>query len=143
MNMKNIQGLEVIKRQMEHSIEELKDFHKLQLEVFENIMSLTDIDAVDNEIAEANSEFNFTSFASSIRLMEMEIFDKLVTLAWKLKVDELEKPLQNENEGKIFDSKSFIEEMEEIDGVEDGPLDYEDYEEYQGQITERELRGGI
>ena len=141
--MKNIQGLEVIKRQMEHSIEELKDFHKLQLEVFENIMSLTDIDAVDNEIAEANSEFNFTSFASSIRLMEMEIFDKLMTLAWKLKVDELEKPLQNENEGKIFDSKSFIEEMEEIDGVEDSPLDYEDYEEYQEQITERELRGGI
>ena len=141
--MKNIQGLEVIKRQMEESIEELKDFHKLQLEVFENIMSLTDIDAVDNEIAEANSEFNFTSFASSIRLMEMEIFDKLMTLAWKLKVDELEKPLQNENEGKIFDSKSFIEEMEEIDGVEDSPLDYEDYEEYQEQITERELRGGI
>ena len=141
--MKNIQGLEVIKRQMEYSIEELKDFHKLQLEVFENIMSLTDIDAVDNEIAEANSEFNFTSFASSIRLMEMEIFDKLMTLAWKLKVDELEKPLQNENEGKIFDSKSFIEEMEEIDGVEDSPLDYEDYEEYQEQITERGLRGGI
>ena len=85
--MKNIQGLEVIKRQMEYSIEELKDFHKLQLEVFENIMSLTDIDEVDNEIAEASNESNFTSFASSIRLMEMEIFDKLMILALKLNVD--------------------------------------------------------
>ena len=143
--MKNIQGLEVIKRQMEESIEALKEFHELQLEVFEGIISLSDIDAVDNEIADVKNESNFTSFASSIKLKEIEIFDKLMDLAWDIKLMEHEEALEKENgnEGKIFDSKSFIEEMEEIDGVEDGPLDYEDYEEYQEQITERELRGGI
>ena len=42
-----------------------------------------------------------------------------------------------------FDSESFRREMESIPGVEDTPMDYEDYEEYHNQITERELRGGI
>ena len=40
-----------------------------------------------------------------------------------------------------FDSESFIREMESIPGVEDSPMDYEEYEEE--QISERELRGGI
>ena len=141
--MKNIQGLEVIKRQMEENIETLKEFHKLQLETFDNIMKLSDIDEVDAAIEDASENFRLSTIYNEIKKADSESFEKLMTLAWKLKVDELEKPLQNENEGKIFDSKSFIEEMEEIDGVEDSPLDYEDYEEYQEQITERELRGGI
>ena len=45
-----------------------------------------------------------------------------------------------------FDSEAFIKEMEEIYGVEDLPLDYEEYEnyieEYEKQ-TERDLRGGM
>ena len=45
-----------------------------------------------------------------------------------------------------FNSDEFIKEMEEIYGVEDLPLDYEDFEnyieEYEKQ-TERDLRGGI
>ena len=45
-----------------------------------------------------------------------------------------------------FDSEAFIKEMEEIYGVEDLPLDYEDFEnyieEYEKQ-TERDLRGGM
>ena len=45
-----------------------------------------------------------------------------------------------------FDSDSFIKEMEEIYGVEELPLDYEDFEnyieEYEKQ-TERDLRGGM
>ena len=45
-----------------------------------------------------------------------------------------------------FDSEAFIKEMEEMYGVEDLPLDYEEYEnyieEYEKQ-TERDLRGGI
>ena len=45
-----------------------------------------------------------------------------------------------------FNSDEFIKEMEEIYGVEDLPLDYEEYEnyieEYEKQ-TERDLRGGI
>ena len=141
--MKNIQELEVIKRQMEENIETLREFHKLQLEIFENVMKLSDIDKVDAAIEDAFEYFRLSTIYSEIKVADSENFEKLMSLAWKLKVDELEKPLQNENEGKIFDSKSFIEEMEEIDGVEDSPLDYEDYEEYQEQITERELRGGI
>ena len=42
-----------------------------------------------------------------------------------------------------FDSESFIKEMESIPEVEDVPMDYEEYEEYHEQITERELRGGL
>ena len=45
-----------------------------------------------------------------------------------------------------FDSDSFIRGLEEIYGVEDLPLDYEEYEnyieEYEKQ-TERGLRGGM
>lgn len=42
-----------------------------------------------------------------------------------------------------FDSKSFIEEMESLDSVEETPLEYEDYEEEMEQITERELKGDL
>ena len=42
-----------------------------------------------------------------------------------------------------FDSEAFIKEMESLPGVEDTPMDYEEYEEYQEQISERELRGGM
>ena len=42
-----------------------------------------------------------------------------------------------------FDSEAFIKEMESLPGVEDSSMDYEEYEEYQEQISERELRGGL
>ena len=42
-----------------------------------------------------------------------------------------------------FDSEAFIKEMESLPGIEDSPLDYEDYEEYYQEISERELRGGL
>ena len=43
-----------------------------------------------------------------------------------------------------FDSEAFIKEMESLKGVEETPLDYEDFEqeEYE-KINERDLRGGI
>ena len=43
-----------------------------------------------------------------------------------------------------FDSEDFIREMESLEGVEETPLDYEDFEqeEYE-KMNERELRGGI
>ena len=45
-----------------------------------------------------------------------------------------------------FNSDEFIKEMEEIYGIEELPLDYEEYEnyieEYEKQ-TERGLRGGM
>ena len=42
-----------------------------------------------------------------------------------------------------FDSEALIRELESIQGVEDSCFDYEDYEEYHNEITERELRGGL
>ena len=45
-----------------------------------------------------------------------------------------------------FNSDEFIKEMEEIYGVEELPLDYEDYEDYMEayeQITERDLKGDL
>ena len=43
-----------------------------------------------------------------------------------------------------FDSETFIKEMESLEGVEETPLDYEDFEqeEYE-RMNERDLRGGM
>ena len=43
-----------------------------------------------------------------------------------------------------FDSETFIKEMESLEGVEETPLDYEEFEleEYE-KMNERDLRGGI
>lgn len=43
-----------------------------------------------------------------------------------------------------FDSEAFIKEMESLEGVEETPLDYEEFEleEYE-KMNERDLRGGI
>ena len=43
-----------------------------------------------------------------------------------------------------FDSDNFIKEMESLEGVEETPLDYEEFEleEYE-KMNERDLRGGI
>ena len=46
-----------------------------------------------------------------------------------------------------FDSEKMIKDLEEIYGVDETPLSYEDFEEfmkeYYEEITERDLRGGI
>ena len=42
-----------------------------------------------------------------------------------------------------FDSEALIRELESIQGAEDTSIDYDEYEEYHAQITERELRGGM
>ena len=44
-----------------------------------------------------------------------------------------------------FDSEAMIKELEEIYGVDDAPIDYEDFEEFMQheKITERDLRGGM
>ena len=43
-----------------------------------------------------------------------------------------------------FDSDSFIAEMESLEGVEETPLDYEEFEleEYE-RMNERDLKGGL
>ena len=43
-----------------------------------------------------------------------------------------------------FDSEAFIKELESLEGVEETPLDYEDFEleEYE-KMNERDLRGGM
>ena len=43
-----------------------------------------------------------------------------------------------------FDSEAFIKEMESLEGVEETPLDYEEFEleEYE-KMNERDLKGGI
>ena len=43
-----------------------------------------------------------------------------------------------------FDREDFIKEMESLEGVEETPLDYEEFEqeEYE-RMNERDLRGGI
>ena len=44
-----------------------------------------------------------------------------------------------------FDSEAMIKELEEIYGVDESLLDYEEFEEFMEheQITERELKGDL
>ena len=44
-----------------------------------------------------------------------------------------------------FDSEAMIKELEEMYGVDDTPISYEDFEEFMQheEMTERELRGGM
>ena len=44
-----------------------------------------------------------------------------------------------------FDSDEFIKEMEELEGVEETPLDFEEFETwYENELqTERDLRGDL
>ena len=43
-----------------------------------------------------------------------------------------------------FDSEAFIKEMESLEGVEEAPLDYEEYEEEEYErMNERDLKGGL
>ena len=46
-----------------------------------------------------------------------------------------------------FDSEAFIKEMEELDGVEETPLDFEEFEEWlniqHDEINERGLKGDM
>ena len=43
-----------------------------------------------------------------------------------------------------FDSEAFINEMEKLEGVEETPLDFEEFEqeEYE-RMNERDLKGGM
>ena len=43
-----------------------------------------------------------------------------------------------------FDSEAFIKEMEELEGVEETPLDFEEFEqeEYE-RMNERDLKGDL
>ena len=44
-----------------------------------------------------------------------------------------------------FDSEAMIKELEEVYGIDEGILDYEDFEEFiqHEEITERELKGDL
>lgn len=44
-----------------------------------------------------------------------------------------------------FDSDAFIKEMESLEGVEETPLDYEDYELYMEveEMKEKDIKGDI
>lgn len=44
-----------------------------------------------------------------------------------------------------FDSEAFIKELEEMESVEDTPLEYEDYELYMEveEMKERDIKGDI
>ena len=55
--MDNKKRLEEIKMRMRHMEEDLKEFHKLQLKWFEEIMNLSDLDEVDMVIEDFNEGF--------------------------------------------------------------------------------------
>ena len=93
--MKNIQGLEVIKKQMKENIETLKAFQKLQLEWYEEIMSLSDLDEVDMAIENANEKYKHSTLFKEITRGENENFRRLMTLVWNAKIDELVEDVYN------------------------------------------------
>ena len=88
--MENIKGLEEIKMRMRHMEDDLKEFHKLQLEWFEEIMNLSDIDEIDMAIEDMNEGFaKINKTVNGIKVEEKENFDRLMALAWSIKANEL------------------------------------------------------
>ena len=88
--MDNAKRLEEIKIRMRHEIEDLKEFHKKQLKWYEDVLKLSDIDEVDMVIQDIDEEFSqCVKFVNSIKIREQERFDKLMSLAWSIKVNEL------------------------------------------------------
>ena len=88
--MDNKKRLEEIKMRMRHMEEDLKEFHKLQLKWFEEIMNLSDIDRVDMAIEDMDEGFTkINKTVNGIKVNEKENFDKLMSLAWSIKVNEL------------------------------------------------------
>ena len=88
--MDNKKRLEEIKMRMRHMEEDLKEFHKLQLKWFEEIMNLSDIDRVDMAIEDMDKGFaKINKTVNGIKVNERENFDKLMNLAWSIKVNEL------------------------------------------------------
>ena len=88
--MDNAKRLEEIKMRMRHMEEDLKEFHELQLKWFEEIMNLSDLDEVDMTIEDMEEGFTKTNkTVNGISVKEKENFDKLMSLAWSIKVNEL------------------------------------------------------
>ena len=88
--MDNKKRLEEIKMRMRHMEDDLKEFHKLQLKWFEEIMNLSDIDEVDMAIEDMDEGFaKINKTVNGIKVNERENFDKLMNLAWSIKVNEL------------------------------------------------------
>ena len=88
--MDNAKRLEEIKMRMRHMEEDLKEFHELQLKWFEEIMNLSDIDRVDMAIEDMDEGFTkINKTVNGIKVNERENFDKLMNLAWSIKVNEL------------------------------------------------------
>ena len=94
--MENIKGLEEIKMRMRHMEDDLKEFHKLQLEWFEGIMNLSDIDEIDMAIEDMNEGFaKINKTVNGIKVSGKENFSKLMTLAWDIKIKELAEDVYN------------------------------------------------
>ena len=88
--MDNKKRLEEIKMRMRHMEDDLKEFHKLQLKWFEEIMNLSDIEEVDMAIEDMDEGFaKINKTVNGIKVNERENFDKLMSLAWSIKVNEL------------------------------------------------------
>ena len=88
--MDNKKRLEDIKMRMRHMEDDLKEFHELQLKWFEEIMNPSDLDEVDMTIEDMEEEFTkINKTVNGISVKEKENFDKLMTLAWSIKVNEL------------------------------------------------------
>ena len=87
--MDNIKRLEVIKSQMQENLEALKEFQKLQLKWYEEVMNLSDLEKVDMAIENFNEEYKHSTLFNEIIRVEKENFRRLMTLAWNFKVDEL------------------------------------------------------
>ena len=88
--MDNKKRLEEIRMRMRHMEDALKEFHELQLKRFEEIMNSSSLDEADMMIEDANTEFaKINKTVNGIKVDGKENFDKLMTLAWSIKVNEL------------------------------------------------------
>ena len=128
-----IKRLEIVEIQMQESLESFIAIQQKQLEEFQEMLKEFDLNKVNEKLEEQKNKFDFSNELQDLVYETKKGFNELQDIMLTVKTKEAKKVQ--------FDSEAFIREME-LDGTEDTPIQFEDFETYE-EMSERELRGGI
>lgn len=83
-----IRDLETIKMNMDENLKAFKEFQESQLRAYEELIAMSDIDEIDDQIQSFEEEFKFTTTLDEIVYNEKTYFKNLMDLAWNSKYKE-------------------------------------------------------
>ena len=130
----DIKRIEIVEIQMQESLDNFVAIQQKQLKEFEEMLKEFDINKVQEKLEEQKNNFDFSNELQDLVYETKKGFNELQDIMLTIKTKEADKVK--------FDSEAFIREMESQEGMEDTPMQFEDFEDYE-QMSERKLRGGI